>query len=194
MLRLVDIQKGRYGTIDTGRSSRTRLLSSKARSSSKQQISLLKDNSDAKLPILVDGLKSPPSRARNNNSRLSRNSSTRELTKSPSLNNVRMRQEARQRDMNNYMMAKKLMNVKGSNSINRVHLYNNYERHLRAKAVLCKLPIVNMSNNIFRRDMDELQRLTGKWITSSVTPAQASQFNRDRSSHLGLLMNSVTER
>ena len=156
MLRLVDIQKGRYGTIDTGRSSRTRLLSSKARSSSKQQISLLKDNSDAKLPILVDGLKSPPSRARNNNSRLSRNSSTRELTKSPSL--------------------------------------NNYERHLRAKAVLCKLPIVNMSNNIFRRDMDELQRLTGKWISSSVTPAQASQFNRDRSSHLGLLMNSVTER
>jgi hypothetical protein len=44
-------------------------------------------------------------------------------------------------------MAMKLLGTRGSSELERKNLQINFEKHLKAKALLCKLPLINMSDN-----------------------------------------------
>ena len=46
-------------------------------------------------------------------------------------------------------IAHKLMNISGDPTIKQKNLIDNFKIHQNAKAVLCKLPIINMAENQF---------------------------------------------
>lgn len=39
------------------------------------------------------------------------------------------------------------MQVRESKHLNKIEMDSNFDKHLRAKALLCKLPIIDMANN-----------------------------------------------
>ena len=78
-------------------------------------------------------------------------------------------------------MAKKLMQIKNSSHLDRKVIEQNYKKTLRAKAILCKLPIVDMSMNVFhRRARNEKNFLFGTG-TPSMIPSIISERKREAS-------------
>jgi len=63
------------------------------------------------------------------------------------LHENRRKEERRLRELENVFIAKKLMTVRGSKHLSKNIMDNNFDKHLRAKAILCKLPIIDMANN-----------------------------------------------
>lgn len=55
------------------------------------------------------------------------------------------REQKRLIDLENMKIANKLMTVRGSKDLKKDTLETEFDRHMRAKAVLCKLPIINMA-------------------------------------------------
>jgi hypothetical protein len=53
-------------------------------------------------------------------------------------------------DIENVKIANKLMTVRGSKELKVECLEKNFQKQMKAKAVLCKLPIIDMAQNRFR--------------------------------------------
>ena len=75
---------------------------------------------------------------------------TEELRKPPPLlHELRRKEDARLINLENYQIAKKLISVRASRNFARKLMDSDFERHQRAKALLCKLPVIDMSKNSF---------------------------------------------
>jgi hypothetical protein len=59
------------------------------------------------------------------------------------------REQKRLIDIENIKIAQKLMSVRGSKDLKKDCLEKGFDKHLQAKAVLCKLPIIDMAQNRF---------------------------------------------
>ena len=55
----------------------------------------------------------------------------------------------RQINIENLRLAKQLVSIKGSSELKKDYLEDEYNKKLKVKANLCKLPIINMKLNIF---------------------------------------------
>ncbi len=86
------------------------------------------------------------------------------------------REQARLIDLENFKIAKKLQNVQGTLNINRNNLESSFSRHQRAKAILCKLPIVDMKQNCFSGGATAMNR--GQPLTSRGSNPNYSQDKR----------------
>ena len=67
----------------------------------------------------------------------------------PLLHELRRREQARLIEIENMKIAHKLMSVTGDPTLRPRNLAENFRTHQHAKAVLCKLPIIDMANNQF---------------------------------------------
>lgn len=67
----------------------------------------------------------------------------------PLLHELRRREQARLIEIENMKIAHKLMSVTGDPTLRPRNLAENFKTHQHAKAVLCKLPIIDMANNQF---------------------------------------------
>jgi hypothetical protein len=55
----------------------------------------------------------------------------------------------RQINIENLRLAKQLVSIQGSSELKKDYLEDEYNKQLKVKANLCKLPIINMKLNIF---------------------------------------------
>lgn len=67
----------------------------------------------------------------------------------PLRHELRRKQEARLINIENAQLARRLMGLRVSKDLSCKAMLEDFEKHLRAKANLCKLPIINMSHNSF---------------------------------------------
>lgn len=67
----------------------------------------------------------------------------------PLLHELRRREQARLIEIENMKIAHKLMSVTGDPTLRPSYLAEKFKTHEHAKAVLCKLPIIDMANNQF---------------------------------------------
>ena len=80
--------------------------------------------------------------------------------------------------MENWKLAQSLMNIRGSKATDNGVMKKGYSQHLKAKALLCKLPIIDMHdnrwsspqrNNLSRRHPAQSSRGNMKRITSQAS-------------------------
>ena len=76
----------------------------------------------------------------------------------PLLHELRRREQARLIEIENMKIAHKLMSVSGDPALKQRNLAEKYKSHQHAKAVLCKLPIIDMANNQFAQGLDVSSR------------------------------------
>lgn len=67
--------------------------------------------------------------------------------------------------------------MRSDRRLNPLVLEGDYQKKMRAKAILCKLPIVDMKNNMFS-------------TTDGRAAAQAHKMHRNQSSRVALTKNS----
>ena len=66
---------------------------------------------------------------------------------------MQRREQARLIDIENQKIAQKLVSVKGNAQLSKRRLENDFGKHQKAKANLCKLPIIDMTNRYHTNDL-----------------------------------------
>ena len=111
----------------------------------------------------------------------------------PLLHELRRREQARLIEIENMKIAHKLMSVSGDPSLKPRNLAEKFKTHQHAKAVLCKLPIIDMANNQFAHGLDISnrgsignRRYEGTSSPGWMSRSQSKQHLVSRSSNRGL--------
>lgn len=75
--------------------------------------------------------------------------------------------------MENVNIAKKLINVRRSKDVDLKLLNDDYQRHQKNKALICKLPLIDMTKNLFSPKINILS-----------SKVNQNQYQTDRNIHL----------